>query len=336
MTSFTSSSDSVRPPWHKAWALALILTLLVVGGWEWLMRDAGLGPEYADNRSLWTSARHSLNQHGDDAIALLGASRLQYAIDVETMSAAFGRPVIQLAVEGTSALALLENLAVDPRFRGTVIFSVAPAFTLNSALPRIVAGKQREWVQHYLDQSRSRRMEQALRLYLQGKLAFRSPDAKLTRVVAAITETGDLPDRDQKTTFANRVLHKDYSKVSVEVDELGMVQFYLENTVPYSQPEFEVVLNYLDTLVRMLRAKGVDVIILQLPSSAEVYMLESVFFPRERFWAVMEQRLDATFIHADDYPQMADFMSEDGSHIDSQHIVEFTKVLAGILRDNSL
>ena len=30
------------------------------------------------------------------------------------------------------------------------------------------------------------------------------------------------------------------------------------------------------------------------------------------------------------------FMSEDGSHIDSQHIIEFTKVLAEVLRDNSL
>jgi len=336
VTSSTSSSDSVPPPWRKVWALALVLTMVVVGGWEWLMRDAGLGPEYADNRSLWTSTRHRLNQHGDDAIALLGASRLQYAVDVETMSEAFDRPVIQLAVEGTSALALLENLAVDPRFHGTVIYSVAPAFTLNSALPRIVAGKQREWVQHYLNQSRSRRMEQALRLYLQGKLAFRSPDAKLTRVIPAIAETGKLPDRDQKTTFASRVLHKDYSKVSAEVDELGMVQFYLENTVPYSQPEFDVVLNYMDTLVRMLRAKGVDIFVLQLPSSAEVYMLESVFFPRERFWAAMEQRLDATFIHADDYPEMAAFMSEDGSHIDSKYIVEFTKVLAGVLRDNSI
>ncbi len=36
------------------------------------------------------------------------------------------------SVEGTSALALLENLAVDPRFRGTVIYSVAPAFTLTA------------------------------------------------------------------------------------------------------------------------------------------------------------------------------------------------------------
>ena len=65
-------------------------------------------------------------------------------------------------------------------------------------------------------------------------------------------------------------------------------------------------------------------------------MLESVFFPRERFWTVMEQRLDATFIHADDYPELAGFMSEDGSHIDSHYIVEFTKVLAEVLRDNSL
>lgn len=336
MTSSTSSSDSVRSHWRKAWALALLLTMLVVGGWEWLMRHAELGPEYADNRSLWTSERNHLNRHGDDAIALLGASRLQYAVDVTTLREALGRPVIQLAVEGTSALALLENLAVDPRFRGTVIYSVAPAFTLNSALPRIVAGKQREWVEHYLDQSRSRRMEQAMRLYLQGRLAFRSPDAKLTRVIPTIVETGGLPDRDQKTTFANRVLHKDYSKVTTDVDELGMVQFYLENTVPYEQPEFEIVLNYLDALVRMLRDKGVDVFVLQLPSSAEVYMLESAFFPRERFWAVMEQRLDATFIHSDDYPEMANFMSEDGSHIDSKHIVEFTKLLAGVLRANSL
>ncbi len=336
MTLSISSSDSVRPPWRKVWALALMLSIAIVGGWEMLVRQAGLGPEYNDNRSLWTAARHRLNQHGDNAIALLGASRLQYAVDVATMSQAFDRPVVQLSVEGTSALALLENLAADPRFRGTVIYSVAPAFTLNSALPRVDAGKQREWVQHYFDQSRSRRMEQSLRLYLQGALAFRSPDAQLTRVIPSILSSGNLPDRDQKTTFANRVLHKDYSKVSAEVDELGMVQFYLENTVPFSRPEFDVVLNYLDTLVRLHRQKGVDVYFLRVPSSAEVQLLESAFFPRTMFWDVMEQRLDATFIHADDYPEMAGFMSQDGSHIDSQHIVEFTNVLADVLQMNGL
>ena len=139
MTLSTSSSDPVQPPWRKVWALALIMSIVIVGGWELLVRQAGLGPEYNDNRSLWTDARHRLNKNGDNAIALLGASRLQYAVDVSTMSQAFDRPVIQLSVEGTSALALLENLAADPRFRGTVIYSFAPAFTLNSALPRTLA-----------------------------------------------------------------------------------------------------------------------------------------------------------------------------------------------------
>ena len=335
MTLSTSSSDTTRPPWSKVWALALLTSLVIVGGWEMLVRQANLGPEYSDNRSLWASARHKLNDHGDNAIALLGASRMQYAVDIQTMSEAFERPVIQLSVEGTSALALLENLAADPRFRGTVIYSIAPAFSFNSIQPRIETGKQREWVQHYIDQSRSRRMEQSMRLYLQGLLAFRSPDAQLMRVLPSILSTGRLPDRDQKTTFANRVLHKDYSKASTEVDALGMVQFYLENSVPYTQPEFEVVLNYMDTLVRLLRNKGVDVVFVRLPSSAEVKLLESVFFPRPAFWGAMEQRLDARFIHADDYPEMTGFMSQDGSHIESQHIVEFTNVLIDALRQKS-
>ncbi len=336
MTLSTSSSDSAQPPWHKVWAVALILSLVVVGSWETLVRQANLGPEYNDNRSLWANARHTLNDHGDNAIALLGASRLQYAVDVQTMSDAFERPVIQLSVEGTSALALLENLAADPRFRGTLIYSIAPAFSFSSIHPRIETGKQREWVQHYLGQSRSRRMEQSMRLYLQGLLAFRSPDAQLTRVLPSVLNTGSLPDRDQKTTFANRVLHKDYSKLSADVDELGMAQFYLENSVPYIQPEFAVVLNYMNTLVQLLRNKGVDVYFVRLPSSAEVKLIESVLFPRPTFWGLMEQRLDARFIHADDYPEMAGFMSQDGSHVDSQHIVEFTTLLIGALRENQL
>ena len=82
MTLSISSSDSARPPWRKVWAVALILSLAIVGGWELLLRQANLGPEYNDNRSLWANARHELNNHGDNAIALLGASRLQYAVDV--------------------------------------------------------------------------------------------------------------------------------------------------------------------------------------------------------------------------------------------------------------
>jgi len=67
----------MRPPWGKVWALALLLVLVVGGGWEILARQADLGPEYSDNRSLWANARHKLNDHGDNAIT---AWRIAHAI----------------------------------------------------------------------------------------------------------------------------------------------------------------------------------------------------------------------------------------------------------------
>jgi hypothetical protein len=89
----------------------------------------------------------------------------------------------------------------------------------------------------------------------------------------------------------------------------------------------------MDTLVGLLREKGADVYFVQLPSSAEVHLLEAAFFPRNAFWNAMEERLDdATFIHADDYPEMGGFMSQDGSHIDSARIVEFTELLAAVIQ----
>ena len=128
MRSSTSNSDASRLNLRKSWLLALALVVVATGAWEFMLRDAGLDPAYADNRALWLSARHRLSQLDESAIALVGASRMQRAIDVDTLSHELDRAVVQLAVEGTSAIPMLENLAADPRFRGTVIYSVAPAF----------------------------------------------------------------------------------------------------------------------------------------------------------------------------------------------------------------
>ncbi len=330
MTSSTSSSEPA-PPWKYVWAVTIALVFVVVGSWELLLRGADLGPEYADTRALWADTRQRLNREGPEAIAILGASRAQRGIDVDTMSAMTGRPVYQLAVEGTSALALLENLAVDPRFRGTIVYSIAPAFAFNRFQPRIDTGRQREWLTYYAAQSRSRQLEQSLRHTLQGRLAFRSPDAKLTRVLPAILATGEFPERDQKTTFRNRVVHMDYSKMPVEANEVGMMQHYLEHSAPYEPREWELTLNYFASLVDTLRMKGAEIVFVRLPSGEQVGALEGVFFPRDRFWGQMENTLNATFVHTDDFPQLQGFVSVDGSHIRSPQIVEFTEQLVDVL-----
>jgi hypothetical protein len=334
MTTRTSilASEHGRIKWLPAWVLALVLLLLTVGVWEFVLRSMGLGAEYIDNRALWVSTRHRLNTYGNDAIAVLGASRVQRAIHPETLARELGGSVAQLAVEGTSAIPLLEDLAVDPRFTGTILFSVAPAFSFNRKLSKLDAGDQAAWVEFYRAQSRSRRIEYELRLSIQGIFAFRSPDASMIRVLPEILGSGRLPDTDFKTTFADRSVDIDYSKFERVANPQRIVDLYLQNTEAYEADEFADLITYVSRLVDILDAKHCRVIFLRLPSADIVRDLERRMFPHERFWGYMEENINAEFIHFEDYPELSGFLSVDGSHVASENSAVFTKVLAGIIR----
>ena len=325
-------SEQGRVRWWPAWALALALMLVAVGGWEVLIRSAALGPEFMDNRALWVSTRHKLNTYGANAVAVLGASRVQRAIHPETLAQELGGPVAHLAVEGTSAIPLLEDLAVDPRFRGTVVFSVAPAFSFNRTLSKLDAGDQAGWVAYYRSQSRSRRMEHRLRLVIQGLFAFRSPDAAFTRVLADMLLRGKLPETDFKTTFADRSVSIDYSKFKRTANPQRIVDLYLQNTEAYEADEFADLINYVSAVVTILKAKNCRVIFLRLPSGDIVRDLERQMFPHERFWGYMQDNIDAEFIHFEDYPALRGYLSVDGSHIASENSAAFTRALANVIQ----
>ena len=106
--------------------------------------------------------------------------------------------------------------------------------------------------------------------------------------------------------------------------------------LPFEHESFDAVVNYTATIAAMLRQKGVDLYFLRLPSGGVVQTLEGAFFPRARFWSVLEEEVDATFVHFADYPELEGFVSRDGSHVDSSKIVEFTRQLGDVLARNRL
>lgn len=321
-----------RTRWWPAWALAAALVLSTTGVWEWRLRSETVLPEYVDNRALWVATRHELDSYGSSAVAVLGASRVQRAIHPETLARALGGRVAQLAVEGTSAIPLLEDLAADPRFTGTVLFSVAPAFSYNRRLSKLDAGNQSAWIAHYRSQSRSRRIEHDLRLAVQGVFTFRSPDAALTRVLPELIKNGSLPGPDFKHTFRDRSVRIDYAKFDQPANPQRIVDLYLENTEPYEADEFSDLVNYISALVDILTAKNCRVIFLRLPSGGIVRQLERRMFPNERFWGYMEQNIGAEFIHFEDYPELSGYLSVDGSHVASEKSAAFTEALASVIR----
>ena len=336
MTSSTSNSDPVEPKWGQVWALTFLVVATIVGAWELIVRDADLGPRYVDNKVLWADTRHRLNEEGDDAIVLIGASRMLRGVNVETMQSEFDRPVYQLSVEGTSSLPLLQNLGADPRIRGSVVVSIAPAFTFNRLLNQGDMGIQSIYLDYYDSQSYARRLEQRLRMWAQGKFAFRSPDSKLAIVIPELLTTGSLPAPNWQRMFRDRSVHMDYAASPIKQTDTGIAARYLENNLPYTDDEFRQVVNYIETIVQQLNAKGVDVYFVRLPSAGAVNQVEGAYFPRERYWDVLKNSVDATFIHFEEYPELHGYLSEDGSHVDSKDSAAFTKALSDVLQRNNL
>lgn len=335
MRSSTSNSERSHT-WRKCWLLCAGIVVAVLLVWEFSLRQSGLTPDFADNRSLWLSARQQLARPDDSAIAILGASRAQRAIDVDELSAALQRPVVQLSVEGTSGLPVLENLAVDPRFSGTVVISIAPAFSFNRKLSKLDEGNQAAWVKSYVSQSRSRRMEQELRLDVQERLTFRAPDAAMPRIATALLRDGKFPGPDYKQTRRNRFVSIDQSKFEREVNQEAIVSLYMKNSEPYEEKGFAEIVQYFAAVVDLLNKKGCRVFVVRLPSEGKVLEFERQHFPQEKFWNIMKQKINAKFIHFEEYPQLGGFLSVDGSHIDAASANAFTKQFAQVLRQNQI
>src|SRR5690348_3818442 len=114
--------------WGTILFVALVLTLLMLGAWEWHWRSFGVEPSIANTDALWATQRRRIDQgEGDGATVLIGSSRMLFDLQLPVWQALSGKRPIQLALEGTSPMFALEDLADDPNFRNArLLVGVAP------------------------------------------------------------------------------------------------------------------------------------------------------------------------------------------------------------------
>ncbi len=351
----TSSSNDRLPKanWVMIWLGILAVIFSIVAFFEWHIRSLGWSPSVVDSPDLWVEQRKKASALGDKALILVGASRMQLDMDTQVLREKTKLEPIQLAIDGTSYLPVLENLANDPQITGTVLVSVN-AYNMRQGIPKDTSV---QWVNYY-EQIKNRGIEpyrlinNKIKAWLNNSLVTHLEGAKPYTVVSKLAFT-------QKTagnyliTHADRSRDADYKKVqmpnfyaarlqrhfgrAVIKDAKTFDEFFsayqqaIKSTPVAGRPEFIKNLKHLIEVSNKIEAHGGKVIFIRFPTSKLVWEVDNKRYPKEKFWRVIAEKHPRS-VNFSDYEKLKKFNAPDGSHLDYRDKKEFTTSLVKILK----
>jgi len=329
--------------WGAIMFAALVLTLLMLGTWEWHWRAFGVEPSIANSDGLWATQRRRIdNGEGDGPTVLIGSSRMLFDLQLPVWQKLSGTRPIQLALEGTSPMFALEDLADDPNFRnGRLLVGVAPDIFFSGF------GYRADVLKYFHKQSPSQRVGQWLSMhFVEPFLAFDDPDYALPTV---------LERQDWWPVRPGMHPRKDVRKLMVVVDEDRASHIWdkLEKDADYRalaqgiwtqhfamrpgdspgalQKGADEQIVRAAKAVAKLRKRNVEVIFVRTPSAEKYLTFEDKAFPRAKTWDVLLAKTGAPGVHFQDHPELQGFWLPEWSHLAAGDAVRFTEALYAIV-----
>ncbi|MCY7353694.1 MAG: hypothetical protein LH470_01165 [Lysobacter sp.] len=334
--------DIPPQPWQRIFIAALVLATLMMAAWEWHWRAFGATPSYRNSDGQWAQQRRRINAGEGGKTVLIGSSRVLFDVQLPVWEAITGERPIQLALEGTSPLPILEDLAADPDFTGRLLVGVTPGLFFSG-------GKLRADVVAYThDQGPSQRSGNWLsQQLLEPWLGFYDPDFALATVVKrqawpARDGVPNLPevrklmvqDVDRNTRMWGK-LETDAAYRAM-VQRTWLVRFGRPpphmDTPAKAQAVMAAQIQRAAIAVRTLRARGVDVLFIRPPSTGPLYAGEQNGLPRARTWDRLLQATGAPGIHFEDYPELQGYWQPEWSHLSASEADRFTAALVPIIQ----
>jgi hypothetical protein len=330
-------------PWGKILLGVVVLLALLVTGWEWYWRSYGVKPGISNTYALWAIQRQRIDTGDGNATVLVGASRVYYDIQLPVWERLDGRRPIQLAFEGTGPLSYLEDLAADPKFVGRVLVGVEPDVFFSGYEFRADAVRysRKESPSQYIGQQLSMRL-------IEPYLAFDDPDFALETLL----ERQPWPERPGRHVFLDprKLGYHEVDRNSYVWDKVADDPEYRELWHRIWRDAFQFSADYpppaealkiekeqiarAARVVAKLRARGVKVLFVRLPSSDEYLAFEGRKFPRARAWTALLAATGAPGIYFEDYPELQGYYLPEWSHMTHSEAERFTAALHGVVMRN--
>lgn len=347
-STFNFSRKVPAVAWTRTAALAFVLVVLALAAWELHCRRSGYAPTVNDSHELWAQQRGTVKA---DSVVVIGDSRAWFDIDLDEMEKGLGRRPVQLALSGSCVFPILENLAQDERFRGTVICSVVPALFFAPAGPPVV--RSEEVLAHYRKQTLSERMDLPLAIFLEQRFAFMNME-ELTLV--ELLKTLPIPDRagvahtPRLPPYFNGMGPDRQARMIDRCVQPGPFQDFVRATwlplftppppPPGVTPEqahaqfmeaFGKRLQGTVEAVKRITARGGRVVFVRFPCSGPLKEHEDRITPRQVTWDLLLKATGAKGIHFEDHPELNGFDCPEWSHLKPEDATLFTRRLVPYL-----
>jgi hypothetical protein len=337
--------DVPAQPWRGVFVAALVLFVALMAGWEWYWRDFGVRPSYRNSDGQWAQERRRINEGEGNKTVLIGASRMLFDVQLPTWESVTGERPIQLAMEGTSPVPVLEDLAADPNFTGRLLIDVTPHVFFSAQNYRD------QLLPYFRKQSPSQRIGDWLSMtFLEPYFAFYDPDFAL----ATIVQRQDWPARDgvPKRMIPRKLVEHDldrntylWSKVETDPEYHALVReiwrFNFARPVAQVLPGMETPekkqkmidaqIDRTAKAIATLRARGVQVLFLRPPSDGPIHEFEDRELPRATTWDLLLERTGTRGVHYEDYPELQGYYLPEWSHLSASEAVRFTQALVPIV-----
>ncbi|MGH8172406.1 MAG: hypothetical protein ACREPX_04625 [Rhodanobacteraceae bacterium] len=328
-------------PWRLIFLVAVAISTALVAAWELYWRNFGVVPGYRNSDGQWAEQRRRIDHGEGGKTVLIGASRVLFDTQLQVWEKITGDRPIQLALEGTSPIPVLKDLADDPDFTGRLLIDVSPDVFFSGFAYRGDA------VSYAHTQGPSQRIGDWLSMtFLEPYLAFYDPDFALATVVRR-QAWPERPGRPQGISVRKLAVHERdrnthmWAKVANDPEYRALArriwaQDFADPLPNMETPEKkqkaidEQIQLAADALTK-LRARGVMVLFIRPPSDGEYYAFEQRELPRAITWDLLLQRTGSAGIHFEDYPEMQGYELPEWSHIAEPDALRYTAAVVPII-----
>jgi hypothetical protein len=335
--------DIPPQPWRPIFVGMLLLTALLIASWEMYWRAYGVAPSYRNSNGQWAQQRRRIDTGEGGKTVLIGSSRMLFDVQLPVWEKITGERPIQLAIEGTSPVPMLEDLAADPDFTGRLLVGVAPQQYFGAFSYRA------DVLPYFHRQGPSQRSGNWLSmLLLEPYLAFYDPDFALATVIKrqAWPARPGLPQRtdvrklrvseaDRNTRMWDKVeVDPEYRDLARRIwaQAFGAPPSGME-TPAKAKALIDAQIDKTVAAVAKLRAHGVKVVFVRLPSTGKFYAYEQKYLPRADTWDLLLQRTGAPGIHFENHLNLQGYEQPDWSHLAPSAVDRFTAALVPLVED---